>query len=256
MIRIGAQLYTVRNACQTLPDFANTLARVADMGFSTVQVSGSCAYEADWLAEQLKKNGLRCDLTHIELPEITDTTDALVQAHNVFGCPCIGIGYMPHEFRATIESVTRFCDIVAPAASRIRSLGSYLMYHNHAFEYEKAPDGRTYMEVLSDRFAPEEMGFTLDTYWVQYGGYDPAAEIRRLSGRIPCVHFKDMEILPDGEKRYCPVGNGVLDFDGILAALEGTGCHTAFIEQDECFGKDPFDCLKQSFAYLKSLGLT
>jgi len=88
-----------------------------------------------------------------------------------------------------------------------------------------------------------------------YGGFDPAAEIRRLSGRIPCVHFKDMEILPDGEKRYCPVGAGVLDFDGILSALEDTGCRVAFIEQDECFGADPFDCLKQSLAYLKSLGL-
>jgi len=254
-MKIGAQLYTVRDACQTLEGFADTLAKVADMGFTTVQVSGTCDYEGDWLAEQLKKNGLRCDLTHIELPEITDTTDALVEKHNVFGCPCIGIGYMPHECRGSMESVTRFCDIVAPAAKRIRELGSMLMYHNHAFEYEKAPDGRSYMEVLSDRFASDELGFTLDTYWVQYGGYDPAEEIRRLSGRIPCVHFKDMEILPDGEKRYCPVGSGVLDFDGILAALEGTGCRVAFIEQDECFGKDPFACLKESFAYLKSLGL-
>lgn len=254
-MKIGAQLYTVRDACQTLDGFAETLAKVADMGFTTVQVSGTCDYEGDWLAEQLKKNGLQCDLTHIELPEITDTTDALVAKHNTFGCPLIGIGYMPHEFRGSMESVNRFCDIVNPAAERIRDLGSMLMYHNHAFEYDKAPDGRTYMEVLSDRFAPDALGFTLDTYWVQYGGYDPAAEIRRLSGRIPCVHFKDMEILSDGEKRYCPVGSGILDFEDILSALEGTGCNVAFIEQDECFGKDPFVCLQESLAYLKSLGL-
>lgn len=254
-MKIGAQLYTVRDACQTLDDFADTLSKIADMGFSTVQLSGTCEYEGDWLAEQLKKNGLRCDLTHIELPEITDTTNALVEKQNLFDCSRIGIGYMPHEFRGSLEAFDRFCDIVAPAAAKIRELGRTLMYHNHAFEYEKTPDGRTYMELLSDRFAPEELGFTLDTYWVQYGGYDPAAEIRRLSGRIPCVHFKDMEILADGERRYCPVGSGILDFNKILSALEGTGCQVAFIEQDECFGADPFLCLKQSLAYLKSLGL-
>ena len=140
-MKIGAQLYTVRDACQTPKGFADTLARVADMGFSTVQISGTCDYEGDWLAEQLKKNGLRCDLTHIELPEITDTTDALVKKHNTFSWSCIGIGYMPHEFRGSVESVTRFCGIVAPAAARIRELGSTLMYHNHAFEYEKTEDG-------------------------------------------------------------------------------------------------------------------
>lgn len=254
-MKIGVQLYTVRDACRTLPDFADTLARVADMGYTTVQISGTCDYEADWLAEQLKKNGLRCALTHIELPEITSRTDELVAAHRAFGCRCIGIGYMPNEFRGSMESVTRFCERIAPAAARIRELGSYLMYHNHAFEYEKNVDGRTYMEVLSDRFSPGELGFTLDTYWVRYGGYDPVKEIRRLSGRIPCVHFKDMEILPDGGMRYAPVGDGILDFDGILAALENTGCETAFVEQDECFGENPFVCLKKSLGYLRALGL-
>lgn len=252
---VGVQLYTVRNYCQTLADFADTLARVADMGYTTVQVSGTCDYPADWLSEQLQKNGLRCVLTHIELTEIAEQTDAQAAAHKVFGCPRIGIGYMPPEFRGSLPTVERFCNIVAPAAKRLRTLGMYLMYHNHAFEYERTPDGRTYMEYLSDRFAPEELGFTLDTYWVQYGGFDPAAEIRRLSGRVPCVHFKDMEILPDGERRYAPVGSGILDFDAILAALENSGCEHILVEQDECFDEDPFACLQKSLDYLHSLGL-
>ena len=252
---VGAQLYTVRNYCQTLADFADTLARVADMGYTTVQVSGTCDYPAEWLAEQLQKTGLRCVLTHIELPEIAEQTDAQAAAHKIFNCPRIGIGYMPLEFRGSLSSVKRFCDIVDPAAKRLRTLGMYLLYHNHAFEYERMPDGRTYMEYLSDRFAPEELGFTLDTYWVQYGGFDPAAEIRRLSGRVPCVHFKDMEILPDGERRYAPVGSGILDFDAILAALENSGCEHILVEQDECFDEDPFACLQKSLDYLHSLGL-
>ncbi len=57
-IKIGAQLYTLRDYCQTTDGFADTLARVADMGYTTVQMSGCCAYEPEWFREQLEKNGL------------------------------------------------------------------------------------------------------------------------------------------------------------------------------------------------------
>ena len=41
-MKIGAQFYTVRNQCQTLDDFALTLRKVADIGYKTVQISGTC----------------------------------------------------------------------------------------------------------------------------------------------------------------------------------------------------------------------
>ena len=64
-MKIGAQLYTLRDYCKTLEDFSETLKKVADIGYTTVQVSGTCAYEADWLAEQLKNTGLTCGITDI-----------------------------------------------------------------------------------------------------------------------------------------------------------------------------------------------
>ena len=36
-----------------------------------------------------------------------------------------------------------------------------------------------------DDMAPEEMGFTLDTYWVQAGGADVCEWLERLKGRLP-----------------------------------------------------------------------
>ena len=253
-LRIGAQLYTVRDFCQTLDDFADTLAKVADMGYKVIQVSGSCEYEPEWLREQLKKNGLTCELTHIELPDIIRDPDQLVADHNVYGCKQIGIGYMPPEYRGDPAKVEAFCNTFDAAAKRIRELGSTLMYHNHAFEYEDRGDGVHYMQMIADRFPADKLGFTLDTYWVQYAGYDVCAEIERLSGRLPVVHIKDMEILPDGTRRYCPIGYGVQKYEEILPAFEKAGTKVAFVEQDEWFGRDPFDCLKTSFDYLHSIG--
>ena len=170
-IKIGAQLYTLRDYCQTTDGFADTLARVADMGYTTVQMSGCCAYEPEWFREQLEKNGLTCELTHFELEDIVGDTDKLVADHNVYGCRYIGIGYMPAQYRGNTAKVAEFCDVFDAAATRIHELGSQLMYHNHWFEYDDRGDGKNYMEMIAERFTPEQLGFTLDTYWVAFAGY-------------------------------------------------------------------------------------
>ena len=100
------------------------------------------------------------------------------------------------------------------------------------------------------------MGFTLDTYWVKCGGYDPVEEIKRLSGRLPCVHFKDMAVEADGTKHFTWCGNGILDFSSIGQALKDAGTDYIFIEQDKTFScePDPFKCLEKSKKYLASIG--
>lgn len=54
-MKIGAQLFTVRDFCKNTDDFAKTLARIADIGYRYVQVSGTCEYDAEWLAGELQK---------------------------------------------------------------------------------------------------------------------------------------------------------------------------------------------------------
>ena len=51
-MKIGAQLFSVREHMKNLADFEETLKKIADIGYTSVQVSGSCEYEAEWLAEK------------------------------------------------------------------------------------------------------------------------------------------------------------------------------------------------------------
>ncbi len=254
-MKIGAQLYTLRDFCKTTDDFAETLKKVADIGYTTVQVSGTCAYEAEWLRDQLKANGLDCGITHFNYGRILDETDKVIEEHKTFGCPHIGVGSMPGG--AGGYEAFRSDPKLRAATAKIRAAGLLFMYHNHAFEYEtKLEDGRPVMFHLADDFSPEEMGFTLDTYWVKYGGYEVIPEIRRLTGRLPVVHLKDMLVTESGERRMSWVGGGnALDFEKILAAFEAAGTGLAYVEQDNCYGESPFDCLKKSYDYLTSLGL-
>lgn len=249
---LGAQLYTLREFAKTPEMLAETLARVAEIGYKSVQVSGTCAYEAEWLDEQLKKNGLVCAATHFNPEKIRDNPEETVAFHNRFGCKNIGIGSMPGGLKDDGD-YERFVRAFQPAAKRIAALGSSFLYHNHYYEFVRSADGKLYIEKMAEDFSPEELGFILDTYWVQYSGGDPADWIRKLSGRVKCVHLKDMAY--KDTQRMAPVGAGNMNFKAIIDACADAGSEFLLVEQDECYGENPFDCLKQSYLYLKSLGL-
>jgi sugar phosphate isomerase/epimerase len=121
-----------------------------------------------------------------------------------------------------------------------------------------APDAagsHTWLAQLFDRTDPRQVQAELDTYWIQHGGGDPAAWIRRYAGRVPLLHLKDMCITPQGEQRYAEVGAGNLNWPAILAAAADAGVECYIVEQDECYARDPFDSVALSFRFLHSLGL-
>ncbi|MBR3493869.1 MAG: sugar phosphate isomerase/epimerase [Clostridia bacterium] len=248
-MEVGAQLYTLRASCKTLEDFALTLRRVADMGYRTVQVSGTCPYPAEWLRDQLAANGLRCVLTHTPLKRIAEETEQVIRDHDVFGCHYIGLGFWSYQPDSEM-TLERFLSVVPPAARKLREGGKYFMAHNHDHEFQHV-DGKPILQILAETVPAEDMGFTLDTFWVQAGGADPADWIRRLSGRVPCVHLKDFAY----GRRMAVLGEGNLNFDRILAEAEAAGTQYLLVEQDDCNGEDPFDCLARSLAYLKARGL-
>ena len=141
-MHIGAQFYTVRNQCQTLDDFALTLRKVADIGYKTVQISGTCSYEAQWLKEQLDKNGLKCVLTHIPVPKLVGETEQVIADHHVFDCPHIGLGWYTFNEEKEDETYDHFIKTFVPVAEKIRQGGKYFMYHNHDQEFKLAPNSK------------------------------------------------------------------------------------------------------------------
>ena len=255
-MRIGAQFYTVREYCKDTAGFAETLRRVADIGYTTVQISGTCDYDAQWLSEQLRATGLTCVLTHIKGDKILADPKAVCDEHKIFGCSNIGLGMIPSGKGITEEKYQKFVSDFLHAAREIAANGCKFFYHNHCEELNASETGRTYLERMAEDFSPDEMNFTLDTYWVQYGGADPCDYLGRLSGRLECIHLKDMIIYPEGwEHRMAPVGHGNMNFERIINVAGDCGVKYLLVEQDKCYGEDPFDCLKKSYEYLRSLGL-
>lgn len=256
-MQIGAQFYTIRQSCQTLEGLAESMKRVADIGYKHIQLSGVCAYEADWMAEQLKNTGLTCQITHFSYDKIANATAETIAFHQTIGSHCIGIGSNPRG--ATPEGLTQMAQELSGAIDMIAASGHQFMYHNHHMEFARfdAFEGKTFLEALCETFTPAQCGITLDTYWVQAGGADPAFWLRRLKGRVPCVHFKDMVFSPaDNAVRMAAIGKGNMNYGEILKACEDAEVQYAFVEQDNCYDEDPFVCLKQSYDYLRAQGLS
>ena len=249
-MQIGAQFYTVREQCRNLDDLALMLRKVADIGYKTVQISGTCPYEADWLREQLDRNGLQCVLTHIPVPRLTGETQQVIAEHRVFGCPRIGLGWYAFDESKEDADYAHFMKTFVPVAEEIRKGGLYFMYHNHDQEFKRLPQGKIVLEQLAEDIPAELMGFTLDTFWIQAGGGDPAQWVERLSGRIPCIHLKDYAY---GRKMEV-VGEGNINFDRVFEKAEKGGTEFMLVEQDDCNGEDPVECLRRSYLYLKACG--
>ena len=255
-MKIGVQMFTVRKQCEKLTDFSETLSRIADIGYTTVQVSGTCDYEADWLASELKRTGLKCVITHIKPDRLLNETQKVSDEHKIFGCHNIGIGMLPLNGSPISEELyTKFVTDFTPVAEKFKANGQKLFYHNHALEFERSANGKIYMDRFLDDFAPDLLGITFDTYWAQFGGADPAEYLKKLKGRIECIHLKDLTIVAK-EQRMAPVGSGNINFPRVLEVAEDCDVEYLLVEQDKCYDEDPFDCLKKSYDYLRSLGLS
>lgn len=257
--QLAVQMYTVREFTQTADDFARTLARIAAIGYPAVQLSAVGAMSGDApevSAAQVRRilddNGLRCIATHRSWDSLAQNTDQEIEEHQALGCGFVAIGSLPAPYSgAGAEGYTAFVRDSAPVISRLKAAGLRFGYHNHAFEFERAgfQDGlpQTRFDRLIDEGGPD-LCLELDLYWAAHAGANPARLLERCAGRVPVIHVKDKEVA-EGEPVMAPVGEGNMDWRGLMPACAAAGVEWYAVEQDIC-RRDPFDCLQSSFTFL------
>jgi len=247
-MKIGAQLFTVREFTQTVSDFADTVKKIADIGFDCVQISAiGSNITPQAVVNICKTYNLEIVITHTNPTRIIEETAAVIEEHKIMGVKYIGIGSLPSIYGQSKEGYRKFISEYSMAAKAIKEAGLQFMYHNHQNEFEKF-DGKTALDYMLEEFP--DAGFTLDTYWVQAGGGDPAFWIRVMAGRVDVLHLKDYTIVA-GERRMAEVMEGNMNWQAIFQAAKEAGVKYGLIEQDDCYGKDPFECLRTSLKNIK-----
>ena len=253
---IGAQLYSCCAFTQTASDLAESLKKVAAIGYTTVQISaiGSEIDPKD-VAKMLADNNLTCNATHMDWDMFLSDIDAIIEKNALWGCMHPAVGGITFEKYGSLDGVKQFGDELAVVAPKLAEAGMDFSYHNHDHEFQKMSDGRTWLAAIYEDISPELLKAEIDTYWIQSGDGSPERWLEKVAGRMPVIHFKDMAFR-DKEQVFSEIGEGNLDWPAIIKAAADGGCEYAFVEQDNCYGGDPFEALATSYNNLKAMGLS
>ena len=243
--QIATQCYTLRDFMHTPGGVDRAFAKLREIGFEAVQISGVPVAPAE-VKKYADLNGMTICATHEGGDAILNNIDAVIEKLNLYNCrhtafPC------PFEKQVIDMGMTLdLANALEAAAVKMEAAGKCLSYHNHNIEFRKI-DGKRIFDIILEN-APT-MKAEIDTYWVQMGGCDPVEYVEKYAGRQEIFHLKDFGVIYPRNSIMVPVGSGNLNWNKILPAAEAGGVEWFIIEQDQC-QKDPFDSLKDSFDYL------
>ena len=107
-IKLGIQLYTLRDHIQTAQDFDATLKRLHNMGVRVIQISGIGPIDPQTTVDIVRKYDMDVCVTHKDFNRMLNDLDAMIDEHKLIDCDCMGIGGMPGEARESAEAVRAF----------------------------------------------------------------------------------------------------------------------------------------------------
>lgn len=226
MLRLGLQLYTVRDSCEK--DFRGALEEVARIGYRWVELAGLHGWTVDKVKEMLTDLGLEAASAHVPIEELRTRFPDVMAAARALNCQFVTIPAPPQTMGQSLGEWKFFREELRFYADQSARMGVTLCYHNHAREFEPLGEGKCAFDVLFEKEEPYRA--QLDVYWVAYAGRSPTEEIRRLGRQCASLHLKDLSRCEERSDEI--VGEGVLDWGGIFEAARQADITWGFVEQD------------------------
>lgn len=164
-------------------------------------------------------------------------------------------------------------DVYAAGVNRVArrvfdETGLRVVFHHHCAGYVETADET---RALMDRVDADLVGLCLDTGHWEFAGGNSRDAVREYGERVRYLHLKDCDMTlraqafeqgldhfgATGLGVFCELGQGSVDFAGVLGAMEASGYDGwAIVEQDVLV--DDLDAPKASSArnrdYLRGLG--
>lgn len=245
-IPIAVQMYTVRDAAAK--DFIGTLKKVAKIGYAGVELAGTPIPVAE-IKKVCDDLGLAIPSIHIGYNELVGKTDDCIRKGQQLGVKYLTCSGVFGKLSESAAGWSEAAQQLSVAGEHAAAHGMDVCYHNHNHEFKKFGVKQGYAILFGEsdhRFLKAE----IDTYWVEYAHEDPAAYIKRKTGRCPLVHMKDMA--KDKARSFAEIGTGIMDFPAIIRACKAARVEWYIVEQDDC-KRDPFESIKISLENLKKM---
>jgi sugar phosphate isomerase/epimerase len=268
----GIQLYTVGK--ELTEDLPGTLAKIAAIGYKTVESAGTAGKTAAEFRKALDAAGLKCVSSHMFSPSQTreqffedaKTLGAEYAVSSVIIKPSAPIksadDYIKLIGALTKDDYKKMAGELNTMASQAKSAGLQFAYHNHNMEFQKWSDGGTPYDTLMAETDPSLVKIELDCGWSDLGGRSPLEVFKQYPGRVRMLHIKDFAPVAHPvvtlDRNQVPepteLGKGHIDYRPILAAAPAAGVEHIFVEQEPPFTKfTVFEAAKVDYDYLRSL---
>ena len=282
---IGVQMSNIAPAKMPSFDAYDVMAKLTDIGFHCAEVSQVPMTKENVAGFRRAIDELNFNFSSLsaavaplypgmpgEYLSNEDDFKKMVDDAKTLDVDMFRIGMMPMNCIGNIEKCIDFAKQAEEYCAKLKEVGIDLYYHNHHIEFMKLENGKYLLDVLREN-APS-MGFELDTHWIHRGGENPVEFIKKYAGSVRLLHLKDYKIanveMPDMRGadgmqkfvsaffdkpvRFAELGAGSLPLKACIEAGLAGGAEYFLIEQDDSYGRDPFDCLRDSRAHLVELG--
>lgn len=252
-LNIGLELYSFREDAKG--DLPGTLAKARAMGFDHIE-TGADFYgrTADEFRKLLDAAGLRATSLHFQYDQFTKSFDQIPHALDTLGAQWACVPWIPHGKHFERADADRAADDFNKWATALAKTGHKFAYHAHGYEFGRAAEG-TMFDLLAKSTDAETVKFEMDTFWIVVPGQDPVALLERYPTRWRLMHLKDLrkgapignQEAHVGDHDSVPVGDGIIEWDKVLAVARRQGIEDYFIEDESA------DAMKQVPVSLKFL---
>jgi sugar phosphate isomerase/epimerase len=252
--KLGVQAYTFRRSFPI--DVAKTLDTIKMMGFTEIEGGGG-RISSEEFKKLCDERGISIPSTGASYEQLVRSPDSVAMRTKALGAKYVMCSWIPHKDGVlTFEDAKKAVADFNAAGKALKAQGITFCYHTHGYEFQKYEDG-TLMDYIIKNTNPEYVSFEMDIFWVQFGGGDPVALLKKYGNRWKLMHLKDMRKgtpkdltgLTSGENDVA-FGTGEIDLPAILKEAKKVGIKHYFIEDES---SDPVTQVPKSIAYLKSL---
>lgn len=251
---LGIEAYTFRKSFPI--DAAKTLDTIKMLGFTELEGSGG-KISPQQFRKLCDERGIKITSTGADYNELVNHPDSVVYKAKILGARYVMCAWIPHNDGVlSFENAKKATEDFNRVGKFLKENGISFCYHAHGYEFQPYENG-TLLDYIFQNTNPEYVSFEMDIFWIQFGGGDPVALLKKYGNRWKLMHLKDLR---KGAKKDLtglttpendvPVGTGELNIPAILKQAKKVGIQHYFIEDesDQVMTQVP-----KSIAYIKSL---